>query len=163
MQTKHLCVLIHNWTKGEVGAPLNRFMPLSKILLLTVSKAVILLWIIYVISVLFCYAFMRVCFWCLVVSCWERADLLALSFVMFIVTLSLSHWYPVSDVVLDCIDSWYLPSFLLCQCSSKNNKLIIIHFFTDNDNATVLHCIRIAMVYKLLIQSYKYYLTFCLL
>ena len=25
MQTKHLCVFIHIWTKGEVGAPLNRF------------------------------------------------------------------------------------------------------------------------------------------
>ena len=31
MQTKHLCVLIHIWTKGEVGAPLNRFKPSSKI------------------------------------------------------------------------------------------------------------------------------------
>ena len=30
-----------------------------------------------------------------------------------IVTLSLSHWYPGSGVVLDCIDSWSLPSFLL--------------------------------------------------
>ena len=28
-----------------------------------------------------------------------------LSFLMFIVTLSLSHWYPGSGVVLDCIDS----------------------------------------------------------
>ena len=25
MQTKHLYVLIHIWTKDEVGAPLNRF------------------------------------------------------------------------------------------------------------------------------------------
>ena len=31
MQTKHLCVLIHIWTKGEVGAPLNTFKPSSKI------------------------------------------------------------------------------------------------------------------------------------
>ena len=30
-----------------------------------------------------------------------------------IVTLSLSRLYPWSGVVLDCIDSWYLPSFLL--------------------------------------------------
>ena len=28
-----------------------------------------------------------------------------LSFVMFILMLSLSHWYPGSGVVLDCIDS----------------------------------------------------------
>ena len=31
MQTKHLCILIHLWTKGEVGAPLNRFKPSNKI------------------------------------------------------------------------------------------------------------------------------------
>ena len=29
MQTKHLCVLIHILTKGEVGAPLNQFKPSS--------------------------------------------------------------------------------------------------------------------------------------
>ena len=42
------------------------------------SKAVLLLWIIYVISVLFCYVFVHVC---LLMRCghpWERADLLAL-------------------------------------------------------------------------------------
>ena len=31
MQTKYLCVLIHIWIKGEVGAPFNRFKPSSKI------------------------------------------------------------------------------------------------------------------------------------
>ena len=31
MQTKHLCVLIHIWIKGEVVAPWNRFKPSSKI------------------------------------------------------------------------------------------------------------------------------------
>ena len=31
MKTKHLCVLIHISTKGEVGAPLNRFKPSSEI------------------------------------------------------------------------------------------------------------------------------------
>ena len=31
-----------------------------------------------------------------------------------IVKLSLSHWYPGFGVVLDCIDSWSLPFFLLC-------------------------------------------------
>ena len=31
MQIKHICVLIHIWTKGEIGAPLNRFKPSSKI------------------------------------------------------------------------------------------------------------------------------------
>ena len=39
---------------------------------------------------------------CLVVTCWERADLLA--FVCGVsprVSLSLSHWYPGSGVILD--------------------------------------------------------------
>ena len=31
MKTKYLCVLIHIWLKDEVGAPLNRFQPSSKI------------------------------------------------------------------------------------------------------------------------------------
>ena len=60
MQTKHLCVLIHIRNKGEVGAPFHRFKP-SSIFFTDRSKAVLLLWIIYVISVLFCYAFMHVC------------------------------------------------------------------------------------------------------
>ena len=54
---------------------------------------------------LLCFAFaMPLCasvYVCFVVTCWERADLLALVCVSF----SLSHWYPGSGVVLDCIDS----------------------------------------------------------
>ena len=38
MQTKLLCVLIHILTKSEVGVPLNRFKPSSKIFLLTVPS-----------------------------------------------------------------------------------------------------------------------------
>ena len=38
MQTKHLCVLIHIRTKGEVGAPCIRFKPSSKIYLLTIPR-----------------------------------------------------------------------------------------------------------------------------
>ena len=34
------------------------------------------------------------------------------------VCLLLSHWYPGPGVVLDCIDSWSLPSFLLCISQS---------------------------------------------
>ena len=37
---------------------------------------------------------------CLVVTCWESSRLWCL-----MVSLSLSHWYPGSGVVLDCIDS----------------------------------------------------------
>ena len=55
---------------------------------------------------LFCLVFaMSLCasvYMCFGVICWERADLL---FVVFTMSLSLSHWYPGSGVVLDCIDS----------------------------------------------------------
>ena len=80
---------------------------------------------------LFCFVFaMSLCasvYMCFVVTCWERADLLAL-FGVSSVSLSLSHWYPGSGVVLDCIDSWSLhlyllflfivtPIVLVCNCS----------------------------------------------
>ena len=53
---------------------------------------------------------------CFVVTCWERAGLFALvcgvkgwplcsRLWCLTVSLSLSHWYPGSGVVLDCIDS----------------------------------------------------------
>ena len=67
-----------------------------------------------------------ICYFCLVLVCfharlfvdflWSPAwkGLISwLSFVMSNLTLSLFHWYPGSGVVLDCIDSWSLPSFLL--------------------------------------------------
>ena len=41
---------------------------------------------------------------CFVVTCQERLTSW-LSFVVSTVSLSLSHWYPGSGVVLDCIDS----------------------------------------------------------
>ena len=57
---------------------------------------------------LFCLVFaMSLCasvYMCFVVTCWERADLW-LSFVVSTVSLSLSHWYLGSGVVLDYIDS----------------------------------------------------------
>ena len=124
MQTKHLCVLIHIWTKGEVGAPLNRFKPSSKICFTDRSKAALLLWIIYVISVLFCYAFMHVCLLMpcghLLVKGWPLGSHLW----CLIVTLSLSHWYLGSGVVLDCIDSWSVPSLLLWWNTSNGYQVI---------------------------------------
>ena len=59
MQAGHLCVLIRIWTKGGVGAPLSWFRPSS--IFSDRSGAVLLLWIICVVSVLFWCAFIRVC------------------------------------------------------------------------------------------------------
>ena len=86
--------------KGVVGAPLNRFKPSSKIFLTDRSKAVLLLWTIYVISVLFCYVFMHVC---MSMPCGHLLG--KLSFVMSncdVVTFPLVFWV---RVVLHCIDS----------------------------------------------------------
>ena len=56
----------------------------------------------------FCLVFaMPLCgsvYMCFVVTCWERADLGSRLWCLF-VCLSLSHWYPGSGVVLDCMDS----------------------------------------------------------
>ena len=58
---------------------------------------------------LFCLVFaLSLCvsvYMCFVVTCSERADLLALVCGVYCEFLSLSHWYPWSGVVLDCIDS----------------------------------------------------------
>ena len=68
----------------------------------------------------FCLVFvMPLCasfYLCLVVTCWERADLLALVWCLT-VSVSLSHWYPGSGVVLDCL----FVSFVLCFTSQVNS------------------------------------------
>ena len=67
----------------------------------------------------FCLVFaMPLCasvYMCLVVTCWERADLLALVLWCLTVSLSLSHWYPESGVVLYCINSRSLHPYLLSK------------------------------------------------
>ena len=51
-----------------------------------------------------CHAFTSVhC--CLVVTCWERADLLALVCDVKLCFCHFPKWYPGSGVVLNCIDS----------------------------------------------------------
>ena len=64
---------------------------------------------------------------CLVVTCWEKADIFAL---VCDVKFSFCHFlicYPVSGVILDCIDSWPLPPFysnnMLKYNPFKINKL----------------------------------------
>ena len=92
MQTKHLCVFIYIWTKGKVGAPLNRFKPSSKIFywpfqgstsfvnlvcFFCLVFAMPLYASVYMYLVVTCCGHLSV-YMCLVVTCWERADLLAL-------------------------------------------------------------------------------------
>ena len=67
MQTKHLCVLIHIWTKGEVGAPLNQVKPYSKIFYWPFQGGSSL-WIFYVFSVLCLLCFCTCLFTCALLS-----------------------------------------------------------------------------------------------
>ena len=111
MQTKHLCVLIHIWTKGEVGAQLSRFKPSSKIFYWPFQGGASFVdHLCY-----FCLVFMHVCLLMLCGHLLGKGWSLGSRLWCLIVTLSLSHWYPGSGVVLDCIYSWSLPSFLLIQ------------------------------------------------
>ena len=66
---------------------------------------------------LFCLVFAMFCARLFICALWSPAGkglTSWLSFVVSIVSLSLSHWYPGSGVVLDCIDSRSLHPYLLC-------------------------------------------------
>ena len=126
MQTKHICVFIHIGTKGEVGTPWNWFKPSSKIFLLTFPRRCFFVdHLCY-----FCLVFVMLSCVCLLMSCghllgkdWPLGSRLW----CLIVNLSLPHWYPGPGVVLDCIDSWSLPSFLLLQVTSWYFTKCIFH------------------------------------
>ena len=100
------------------------------------SKAVFLLWI------PFCYlCFVSVMLavlsvhCSLVVSSWERADLLALVCDVFLCFYHFPMWCPGSGVVLDCIDSGSLPSSLLSykrkQYVFLNHNLTRLDLYND--------------------------------
>ena len=75
MQTKHLCVLIHIWTKG---APLNRFKPSSKIFYWPFQGGTSFVDLLCFFCLLFAMPLYTYVYMCLVVTCRERGDLLAL-------------------------------------------------------------------------------------
>ena len=65
---------------------------------------------------LFCLVFAMFCARLFICASWSPAGkglTSWLSFVVSSVSLSLSHWYPGSGVVLDCIDSRSLQPYLL--------------------------------------------------
>ena len=65
---------------------------------------------------LFCLVFAMFCARLFICASWSPAGKGLTSWFWFVVSsvsLSLSHWYPGSGVVLDCIDSWSLQPYLL--------------------------------------------------
>ena len=88
--------------------------PSSKILLLTVpgwyffggAFVLFLYWACHALASAHC---------CPVVTCWERAELLALVCGVKLCGCYFSIWYTRSDVVLDCINCWSLPTLTGCS------------------------------------------------
>ena len=61
MQTKHLFGLILIWTKGEVGSPLNRFKPFSKIFYWPFQGGTSFVDLVCFFLSCVCYACVRIC------------------------------------------------------------------------------------------------------
>ena len=81
---------------------------------------------------LFCLVFAMFCACLFICASWSPAGkglTSWLSFVVSSVSLSLSHWYPGSGVVLDCIDSWSLQPYLLCNSALSGYTISIISFY----------------------------------
>ena len=65
MQTKYLCAVIHIWIKGEVGAPLNRFKPSSKIFYCPFQGGTYFVDLLRFVLSCVCYVFVGVCLYVL--------------------------------------------------------------------------------------------------
>ena len=106
-----------SWSTSELRARLatqNWFKPSSKIFLLTVPRQDFYCGSFVLFMSCICHAFASV--HCrLVVTCWERADLLG---VVCDVLLCFCHFpvcYPRSGVILDCTDFRFLPHVVLLR------------------------------------------------
>ena len=79
-----------------------------KFLVRTIHSSLNVLWLMNFNMFLFCLVFAMFCVRLFICVLWSPAGkglTSWLSFVVSTVSLSLSHWYPGSGVVLDCIDS----------------------------------------------------------
>ena len=105
-----------SWSTTELRlAPLNRFKPSSKIFYWPLQGGTSFVDLLCFCSVLCLLCLCARLFICALWSPAGKGLTSWLSFVVSTVSLSLSHWYPGSDVVLDCIDLWSLHPYLLCS------------------------------------------------
>ena len=116
----------------RVGAPLNKFNPPPPpppVKYLTDrSNAEVLLWIIYVFSVLCLLCLCARLFICALWSPARKGLTSWLSFVVSACGLSLSNWYLGSVEVLDCIASLSLHPYLLLFVGLQKYLLHHFHF-----------------------------------
>ena len=105
-----------SWSTSELRvrlAPLNRFKPSSKIFYWPFQGGTSFVDLLCFCSVLCLLCLCARLFICALWSPAGKGLTSWFSFVVSTVSLSLSHWYPGSGVVLDCIDSWSLHPYLL--------------------------------------------------
>ena len=105
-----------SWSTSELRvrlAPLNQFKPSSKIFYWPFQGGTSFVDLLCFCSVLCLLCLCRRLFICAFWSPTGKGLTSWLSFVVSTVSFSLSHWYPGSGVVLNCIDSWSLHPYLL--------------------------------------------------
>ena len=116
-----------SWSTSELRvrlAPLNRFKPSSKIFYWPFQGGISFVDLLFFVLSCVCYVFVRICLYVFCGHLLGKDWPLGSRLWCLTVSLSLSHWYPGSGVVLDCIDSWsllpYLLLFQLCFLSPKS-------------------------------------------
>ena len=116
-----------SWSTSELRvrlAPLNRFKPSSKIFYWPFQGGTSFVDLLCFVLSCVCYVFVRICLYVLCGHLLGKDWPLGSRLWCLTVSLSLSHWYPGSGAVLDCIDSWslhpYLLLFQLCFLSPKS-------------------------------------------
>ena len=123
-------------------APWNQFKPSIKIFLLTVPGRYFFCGSFMLFLSCVCYAFVCAC---LLIPCGHllgKGWPLGFRLWCLIVSLLLSHWYPGSGMVLDCIDSWSLLCYLLLSIGYVNEVTgpVCLAFITCSDISYICHC-----------------------
>ena len=114
-----------SWSTPEIRvrlAPLNRFKP-SSIIFYWPFQGGTFLWIFYVFVLsCVCYVFVHVCLYVLRGNLLGKGWPLGSRLWCLTVSVPLSHWYPGSGVVLDCIDLLIIAPLLTFLNNAWNTK-----------------------------------------
>ena len=127
MQTKHLCVLSHIWTKGEVGAPQNQFKPSSKIFYWPFQGGTFFL----IFYVFFCLCLLCLCTCLFICALWSPAGKGLTSRLSFVVSYCRFVTFPLVSWVR--CGTWLyrfliLAPFLILILANHANPVKIQHY-----------------------------------
>ena len=157
-----------SWSRSELRvrlAPLNWFKPSSKIFYWPFQGGTSFVGLLCFCSVL---CLLCLCARLFICALWSPAGKGLPSWPSFLVStvsLSLSHWYPGSGVVLDCIDSWSLHPYLLYKIHRtswtqipylKYNTLLQRTRCTICKLETLLFVMRVKLVFIKRYPQYAY-------